>query len=188
MNATKILLIAAAVLVAVIIVSATFKLSSQGEDAFASGDAELVDTISDMSTGKYDIYDKSSETGEGVIGMITKVFNDETIEVLVCCKDGSNFVYNEINVGKSTATVISLDALTGMPTYDAVGKAFDSADNNGSGTATILGAPSAVMCSTGYNTTADVSITGYISKTATFTCYVQKDLNGSVRRLTFVQN
>ena len=105
----------------------------------------------------------------------------------MCCKDGSNYVYNSVNVGKATATVLSLSSLTGMPTYDASGKAFAVEDATEGSAAVIAGAPSTLMCSTGYDVSADVNTTGYISRTATFVCSVQKDINGNVRRLTYVQ-
>lgn len=186
-NGIKVLEIAGALIGFVILLSTAFYLLNKGQDTFSSSNAELTNTLSSVSSGQYDAYDGTSDSGEGVRRMINDLFTNEDIEVLVCCKDGSDYVYNAVNVGKSTATVLSLNSLTGMPTYDAAGKAFSTEDASGSGVATIAGAPSALMCSTGYDDGASVNTTGYISETAIFVCSVQKDINGNVRRLTYVQ-
>lgn len=184
----KIIEIAAGVLILVILLGIGFGITKKGQDTYSSANAEMTNSLSAMTTSQYDSYNGTSETGEGVRRTISELFDNEDIEVLVSCKDGSNYVYNAVNLGKSTATVIALDALTGMPTYDAAGNAFAKADvTTSSKAATISGAPAALMCSTGYNTNASVNATGYISATATFECSVQKDINGNVRRLTYVQ-
>lgn len=184
----KIIEIAAGVLILVILLGIGFGITKKGQDTYSSANAEMTNSLSAMTTSQYDSYDGTSETGEGVRRTISELFDNEDIEVLVSCKDGSNYVYNAINLGKSTATVIALDALTGMPTYDAAGNAFAKADVAASGkAATISGAPATLMCSTGYNTSASVNTIGYVSATATFECSVQKDVNGNVRRLTYIQ-
>lgn len=180
--------IAVGVIILVVLLGISLGLLRKGQDTYSSSNAELTNSLSSVSMGQYDSYDGTSETGEGVQRMINELFSNEDIEVLVCCKDGSNYVYNSTNVGKPTAKVLALSSLTGMPTYDAAGLAFDNVDASGSaGTASISGAPSNLMCSTGYDSSATVNSTGYISKTATFVCSVQKDINGNVRRLTYVQ-
>ncbi len=184
----KILEIAGAVLILVIFLGLAFGLVKKGQDTYAPANAELTSSLSSMKTSQYDSYNGTSETGEGVQRVINELFSNEDIEVLVCCKDGSNYVYNSINVGKSTATVISLKSLSGMPTYDATGLPFNSTDStDGKGSAKISGAPATLMCSTGYDTSASVNTTGYIASTATYLCSVQKDINGNVRRLTYIQ-
>lgn len=184
----KIIEIAGGVLLLVILLGIGFGLAKKGQDTYSSANAEMTNSLSAMATSQYDSYNGTSETGEGVRRTISELFNNEDIEVLVSCKDGSNYVYNSINLGKSTATVIALDALTGMPTYDAAGNAFAKVDASASGkVAAITGAPASLMCSTGYNTNASVNTTGYVSATATFECSVQKDINGNVRRLTYIQ-
>ncbi len=184
----KIIEVAGGVLLLVILLGIGFGLAKKGQDTYSSANAEMTNSLSAMATSQYDSYNGTSETGEGVRRTISELFNNEDIEVLVSCKDGSNYVYNSINLGKSTATVIALDALTGMPTYDAAGNAFAKADVGATGkAAAISGAPATLMCSTGYNTNASVSTIGYVSATATFECSVQKDINGNVRRLTYIQ-
>lgn len=49
-------------------------------------------------------------------------------------------------------------------------------------------AASVLATKTGYNATLAVGSGGYISNTATFVGSVQKDINGAIRRITFVQN
>ena len=187
MDATKLLIIGVSVLVVVIIIGVVVNLTSEGKDSFNTGNDQLVDQAASLSTGKYDIYDNSIQAGDGVIRMINETFGEVNIEVLVCTKDGNNYIYNK-PLTKADGKLIDSDSLDGMPTYDATGKPFSKADaGTGKTTASITKASDKLMCSTGYDSSADVSTAGYISTTSTYTCTVQKDVNGNVRRLTFVQ-
>lgn len=187
MDAVKLVQIGAAVLVTVLLIGVIVTVASEGKDTFSTGNDQLVDQTSSLSTGKYDINNNSVQAGGSVIQMINSTFREENLEVLVCTKDGNNYVYNSVLLD-AKGKIISTDSLTGMPTYDATGKPFNKADaGTGKSVAAITKASDKLMCSTGYDSSADVSTAGYIASTSIFNCTVQKDVNGNVRRLTYVQ-
>lgn len=198
MDATKIVMIAVSVLVLAVIVGAIVTVMKQGQNAFKSGESTLTDQLSDLNTSKYDVYDGLPMDGSSVVDLINNTFDDPEIECVVCTKDGSNLVYNCTLVpdenGNVSGYVISNgvdgtagtdddEKLSNVPTYDALHKAFAEAG----GDANPLTPATDLMVVTGYDVTTSVSKPGYISTTANFDVTVQKNVNGTVRRITFVQ-
>lgn len=105
---------------------------------------------------------------------------------------------NNIPAGITQSTYQNPDTATGI-TYDVSQISQANIDANGNpGAAFIInaaqlvqnptGAASVLATKTGYNVTSAVGSGGYISSTATFVGSVQKDINGAIRRITFVQN
>lgn len=94
-NSTKIIMLAVAIIIVVVIISFTMNIVNIGKDTFNSSNEQLVDNISQMASSQYDVYNNTSQTGEGVIRMINTTFDDVNVEVLVCTKDGYNMVYNK---------------------------------------------------------------------------------------------
>lgn len=193
MDATKLVLIAVGVIAVVIIVAAIFAIVNTGKETFNSNNDQLVDQLAGASTGKYDILDGAKQSGDGVIRVIDQTFAEREIEVLVCEKDGTNFVYNKRNLGATgNAYAVPLEELkSGVPTTDACGNQFivsTASDGKITTKVIIQGAPAVLMCNNGYDSTAPVSTPGYIATTSSYTGSVQKDVNGNVRRITFIQN
>lgn len=105
---------------------------------------------------------------------------------------------NTIPTGITQSTYQNPDTATGV-TYDVSQISQANIDASGNpGAACIVdaaqlvqnptGAASVLATKTGYNATSAVGSGGYISNTATFVGSVQKDINGAIRRITFVQN
>ena len=198
MDATKLIYVAVAVIVLVVVVVAVFRIQNTGKETFNSSSDQLTDQLTSQTTGRFDIYNNSKQSGDAVIRIINETFNNNNIEVVVCTKDGSDFVYNKqaFDSGKvitksDTAKGEAAVTLSNLPTEDAKGKKFSAADGNSGGIVTLAVAPKSgddqLMCSTGYYASAKMTAPGYITGTSTYICTVQKDDNGEVRRLTFVQ-
>ena len=222
-----IIMIAVAILIVVVVITKVYGVMSIGKDAANKGTDSLTNGIAKFATSQYDVYDNTMQTGRSVIDEINYTFSDDTVEVLVCTKDGANYVYNKANTpifgalksysstGGSDSSSGSVDVyddasntgkcylvtnsknnqyLTGIPQSDAMGKSFNCADAGQDKTATVKKAPilsatepNGTCTSSGYNSSLVMSSLGYISTSATFKGTVQKDINGDVRRVTFVQ-
>lgn len=225
---TDIIIMAVVILIVVFVITKAYSILSVGKDASNKAADDLTNSMAKFSTSQYDVYDGTIQSGRSVIDEINYTFSDNTIEILVCTKDGVNYVYNKANTPifgalKSFSTTGgedsgsgSLDSyddatntsacylvtnpnnnqfLSGIPQSDAVGKAFsciDAARQTSTATvqkATIYSATNitGVCTSSGYNASLGISSKGFISTSATFKGSVQRDVNGDVRRITFVQ-
>lgn len=195
-HALEIIGAAVGILIFVIVLSINLSTVNTGKDAYNTGNDALTSSLSKLSSTEYDMYEGTTQLGTSVIRLINSTIRDEDIEILVCTKDGSNYVYNTKGVepfGTTKSSTVyktitdesSSSFLTNMVATDACGNAFDSV-------ATVSLAPRGttdtdLLNSAGYNTRASLTTSGYISTSASFSCSVQRDINGTVRRITCVQ-
>lgn len=119
--------------------------------------------------------------------------------------DGSSLTYDDATGCSARYLVFAQNAtqlLSNLPQYDAKGKPFEAQTGQNT-TAVVHKAPSSVAeatslfgsgdgytyleLATGYNSAAKMLNPGYISDSAHFNSSIQKDINGDVRRITFVQ-
>lgn len=91
---TEIIILAISVAIVAVAITYVFNLQSTGKDALNQGNEQIVEGIAAMTSGQWDMYDGSTQSGETVIRVINSTFSDVNIEVLVCTKDGANLVYN----------------------------------------------------------------------------------------------
>lgn len=183
-DATDFIQIAVGVLITVLLVAAVFLVVNQGRDMFNRGSEQLSETTNEITGGKFETYNGTTQTGSSVRRLINETFTNKSVEILVCTNDGSNLVYNS-TTDTGTEKAITTTVVTGMPNSDAKGMAI--VDAGGVGTPTIKVATT-TKGSSGYNEAAGIDVAGFISTTSTFVCSVQKDVNGDIRRITFVQN
>lgn len=193
MDVQKIILLAVALIICAGIVAAVMVVYNMGQNALKSGQQTLTDQLAELSASKYDTYDGMSLDGNSVVQLINSTFDDTEIEAVVCTKDGNNLVYNT-TLFDTTGYIISSgadgtagtdddEALSNKPTYDALHKTF--AEDGGN--ASPLRPATGLMIATGYDITVPVNTPGYIASAATFNVSVQKNTNGIVRRITFIQ-
>lgn len=222
----KIIIFAVGLIFVVIFISNASNTMNTGKDAANSGNDSLTQTVSSISASQYDVYNGSTQTGQSVIKLINSTFTTDSVEILVCTKDGCNYVYNKANTpifgaitqfsntGGNASTSGQTDPydtasntqkcylvtntennqfLSNIAQYDAKGRAFDCISGNQGAVATVQKVPvttnsSKTTCTaSGYNSAAPMTASGFISTSAYFTGSVQKDINGDVRRVTFVQ-
>lgn len=93
-NVTKLIMLAIGVLITSVVVSYAISVQQTGKDTMNTGTDQLGESISALSNSKYDVYEGTSQVGKSVVRILNDVYNDPNIEVLVCTKDGYNFVYN----------------------------------------------------------------------------------------------
>lgn len=180
-------------LITVIVITAAISITNKGKSIFNQGNDGLTSAVANLSSTQYDLYDGSRLLGSEVISLINTTVRDKNIEILVCTKDGKNYVYNTngITIFGATNGVLVFDEssnnfLTGLVVTDATGKSFQSGDAKVS-TAPYGTDTSSLITSSGYNTSVDMLTSGYISSSSFFSSSIQKDVNGSVRRITCVQ-
>ena len=199
MDASEGLSIGAKLLICVFIVSVMFAIYKAGSNMTNKGlsqAADLTATANDIDKQKYE---GMTITGDQVQQVISDYWEEPTCEIVVCTLDGVNAVYNKESTD-GTYAVPFQETLTGMPSTDCKGRAFanDLTVTNISGNAIIIDAARLVQNPTGtthtilatpngYNTGATMGSGGYISTTSNFLGSIQKDANGTIRRITFVQ-
>lgn len=171
MGSEKLLHIAAAILITVVILSVGFTILSIGRSTWDSGNKELSQTLDDMTVSKFDIYDGATVLGSQVIDVINDTYADKNIEVVVKTNDGKITWYNTADVIFGDDDLVDCTLVT---------KGENIEVQAATGTPLVTGH--------GYNKTLDNTATpGFILKTGRFTGSVQHDKNGSVRRITFEQ-
>lgn len=210
--------IAVGLLVAIGLAAMTIFIYRQASVMIKKGTSQLGIIAGDLDDTDKQIYDGMSLLGNDVISAISKYWEDDTCEIVVCTKDGANVAYN---YGSNITTPFNED-LTGVPTTDAVGLPFSgkaaedcsaagadqpasavAAEGKAANHAKICNALTTISgtvtnsegatenvylaTSTGYNGTVSMGSNGYISGNSQFIGSIQKDGNGNIRRITFVQ-
>lgn len=187
-TAKKMLLFAAGLVLTVVFIGIGFKTFGSANDTYKSASKQQSAQSKEFIDTDKTIYDGTTETGASVIRAISKFWEDSTTEVLVCTSDGKNLIYSkrayEMAVGKTAnGSYVLPNIVSGLPAADAVGHAFTLDSNN---SAELMIAVNTAY-SGGYNNATTAATAGYISDTALFLGSVQKDQNGLVRRITFIQ-
>lgn len=194
MDVQKIIYVAVPIIVLVIVVAAVMTVARTGKTTFSNANSDLTNSLSSMSTGSYDLYDGADVNGGTVIDVINETWKDPNVEVVVSTKspagDGTakNIVYNRDAAGTTPVPdgewrkgAVAIDSeLQNTPAVLAGGNTFSGATLeqcvNGD-----------TAYANGYFKNSNASTPGYIADSTQFTGSVQRDLNGDVRRITFVQ-
>lgn len=140
-----------------------------------AGTEQAMQSIDKMTDGlkdsEYKVYVDTKLKGSYVVDAIGLAFKDDAVEVLVSTKDGQNLVYN----GGANAVPFAQE-LTGMPSKDAAGGKFAN-----------IAMATTTLGSTGYEPLTTATTPGFIYDGADFYGTAQYDVNGMLRRITFVQ-
>lgn len=208
MDVQKIIYVAVPIIVLVIVVAAVMTVARTGKTTFTDANSKLTDSLGSMNTGSYDLYDGAEVNGGTVIDVINETWKDPNVEVCVSTANPAgagaiNIVYNYIDptsaadwdstkTGAKPVTDRGTE-LSGMPAKLANGVAGPTGATTDKDvwfpcTETANSNVDATAYAAGYSKNPNSSAKGYISNTMKFTGSVQKDGNGDVRRITFVQN
>lgn len=85
---TDIIIMAVVILIVVFVITKAYSILSVGKDASNKAADDLTNSMAKFSTSQYDVYDGTIQSGRSVIDEINYTFSDNTIEILVCTKDG----------------------------------------------------------------------------------------------------
>ena len=183
----------------IVIISAAYN-SSTG--FIKKGLNQITTTLNQFDNTNKSLYDGMTINGAEVIDCINTNYKDETYQVVVSTKNYNN---NGVVSGASNLVYTSLDSvvfqnatgddttnggegiLTGYPSVDAAGNAIIANTNTGFSASFNLAKASTTATVSGYNSSTKKGTAGYISATAKFTGYVQKDSKNNVRQIIFVQ-
>lgn len=187
-TAQKVFLFAAGFLICVLFIAIGFRTFSSGNDLYKSASKQQSQQSKEFVDTDKSIYDGVSETGASVIRAISKYWEDSNTEVVVCTLDGKDLIYSkrayDMSTGKAAQGSYVLPSIvSGAVTTDAVGREFDSDSKN----PVDLRIAVNTAYDSGYDKSTTAATAGYISDTAVFIGSVQRDKNGMVRRITFVQ-
>lgn len=187
MDVAPIFWVVLGILVVVVVVAIVMRVVNSGKSTFASANDELTNAMGQMSSSVYDVYDGTSFSGSSVIDAINNSWEDTNVQVVVSTANpvdrtqAVNLIYDK-TLCVETGGEIYAGELTNLPaadyatetTWDSIDVAHSSGDD-------------ATCYEAGYYVNPDQGIPGYISDSSTFKGSVQKDVNGVVRRITFIQ-
>jgi type II secretory pathway pseudopilin PulG len=202
-NAMKIVLLAVTVIIVAVLIVAAFSLVNSGQGLLSTGKSQVNESVKNYGEAAYTQYDAAIVAGSQVISAIkTDWKKDNTVCIIVCTKDGSDICYDYSYSNYNTFTSSSdEDGKTMRDNFpqDCKGKTLDctnstttkipdivSAGNGDSSTNKKLSLPTADGTN-GYKEGAKTSTSGYISRNANFKGSIQRDQNGNIRCVTFVQ-
>lgn len=187
-SAQKFLVFVAGLVLAVAFIGAGFATYNNSNDTYKQSTQQISNLNSEFTDADKSIYDGVTETGSAVIRVISKFWEDDTVEVLVCTVDGKDLIYSkrayDMAVGNAASgSYVTPTLVSGLPATDCNGKSFDSESSD----KVDLKIAVSTAYSGGYNKSLTAATAGYISDTASFEGSVQRDQNGTIRRITFVQ-
>lgn len=177
-NGSEIIKVAVVTVLVMVLIGIGFSLMKKGQNINTKASSQMDEQLEGVEDYNMTQYDKMNIKGSEVIDVINKFFKDKDVEICISTKDGANFVYNSDGKG-NVATQVCKDKLTDIPNYTATGTDFASA--------TLTIASTALLNTNGYIREASLSSAGYINTIASFSGSCQRDANGVVRRITFVQ-
>lgn len=185
----KFLMFVAGLILTVFFIMAAYNVYHKSNDTYKEGTKQLTRTEKEFTDADKSIYNDITESGSGVIRTIDKYWEDDTTEVVVCTLDGKNLIYSkrayDMAVGNTASGTYQVpNIVSGLPSADCTGVPFASED--GSATAELKIAVSTAY-SGGYDKALSAASAGYIAEQGTFKGSVQRDQNGLVRRITFIQ-
>ena len=179
----------------VLLVTIFFAVLNSGKSTFSSANDELTSAVNNMSTSTYDVYDGTTTSGSGVIECINNSWEDDNVQIVVSTPKPSDrtksvtLMYDYevcFNSGEKYA-----GDLTNLPAKAYGGENMNDKEawNSKITPAKHTDGSGQITCYTaGYYKNEDQGTEGYISENATFSGSVQRDVNGEVRRVTFIQN
>lgn len=225
-NATKLVMLAVAVIIVALIIVAAFSLVNTGQGLMDTGKKQVTNSVNDYSEAAYTVYDNASVAGTQVISAIKNAWTsgkENTVSVIVCTKDGWTVHYDKSGINsklldKAHTTDSSTDGDVIAKTFPADCNAkqlINGKSNTEAGKLAVGG--SVAKCTTagvepkefgadgsqdlarryagvvsydavsGYKASTSTSDAGYITRNANFQGSISRDLNGSIRVITFVQ-
>lgn len=209
-EASKPLNIGTVILIVVAIIGTVFMIYKLGMFYVSKGTSQISSTLSGFDDSSKQVYDGMSVSGNEVISVINNYWKDEDMQIMVCTKDGADYVYTTMDETLRWLDPDDDDALVGYPVQDANGYYFNTPETGGSGTKAKIcvvsdkptetdytagsqtgnrsGDYKKLRTKAGYNDSVAPGTLGYISKSGNYTGSVQKDSTGAVKQITFVQN
>lgn len=167
-TATDFIKTAVTILIVVMLVAIIISIVNRGRAATNEGVETLDAVMGDIGFSQYEIYADTKQGGKDAIRLINSIMKDDTMAVLVSTLDGKNYYYSASPFNEA------LDGqLTGKPTLNS--------------TESIETAPAVLIANDSFNVNAPLDTPGYISAKSKFYCTAQHDINGNLRRITFVQ-
>lgn len=214
-NALKIVLLAVAAIIVAVLIVAAFSLVNSGQSLLSTGKSQINNSLSDYAEVAYTQYDGAVIAGSQVISAIKNDWHeDNTVGVGVMTKDGASVYYdysgNQIASIKLTSSGDEDSELQAdsFPTINAKGRDFTAVGDSAIGSAvsktmtnwagvTASGDGGTISAkdsefklgtaTTGYNSGVSPNETGYINPKSNFKGSIQRDYNGNIRSVIFVQ-
>jgi hypothetical protein len=194
-NAIKIVILAVSVIIISVLVVAAFSLVNSGQSLLSVGQSQVNASVQEFSDLAVTQFVGAGNSGYDVILAANSHWKvNDDVMVVVCTKDGAIRIYDYNGLWDSAwssdkdefEAAATTDCRGKKLTLDYVNSRLNAGDsdkykakhvtkyNNGTSTA--------------YSESLKAGDAGYVVRTANFTGSVQRDKNGNVRILTFVQN
>jgi hypothetical protein len=118
-NATKAIIIAAAVVITMAIVSFGFFIMNKGTEEAKKGVNEFGNMSVSMEESQYTMYDNAEESGSGVVSAIQKVKNlGHSVGIYVVTKGGDNwYVFDASNLDELEEAPMYVEDVKDSSTY-----------------------------------------------------------------------
>lgn len=194
-NGSEGIKVASVLLILLGVISAVFLLYTISMRWITKGTSQIGTTMSGLDDTNKSIYDNMTISGKEVISVINTYYNDQDMQIMVCTKDGTNIIYTTAPQRlQHTDPTDTNDPWTGYPTADCRGNFFLPPETGGSASnMAVIKLCSAdantkkLITQAGYNSTVDPSVPGYILESGKFMGSIQKNSNGTVKQITFLE-